>query len=500
MPSAVEGLIGLHRLEVGEGHRPGRLPSANPFAWVHEPRTTNRFAVCLHTAGLTTTPSRAASLLGCLPAEHFDVMRTPGLPRDELSRVGPLEISRGEPGGNTSVRRVDADRETIAGIWNDNQWDDLAQLWLGDRRDSDFLVQIQAARALHSVLFVTDDDRLLTLPNPQFASPVNIVSSRIALPMLSAWVRAKGHLQVEAISINAGYFYRALAVSMTPQFAQGWPALVDLEHRVPNGFDLMTLGQSISSRLESLMRTLDRMYVVWQLPTNNDTIDELADDFDACILSVAAIQDNLALLATEALGIRGLQKYQIELLNKSWRKKLVAVMDARARALDDYINANEARLCLCAELRHQAIHRAKLTPIRAIKPGKVDQSRLHIYEPVVGEIERCLSQMGQTIDDWGLSNRSGPHPITVSQRRETGDLSYVRQSPGEAFLDPMVFALRLVAQTVQVVDGIFGILDFSSDPRLSDEGRAWTLRQYGEFPQRPEDGPVLKMLSPLAGL
>ncbi len=241
------------------------------------------------------------------------------------------------------------------------------------------------------------------------------------------------------------------------------------------------------------------MVRVWQLPTDNHTVDALTEDFDYLVLTVASIHDNLALLGGKYFELKGLRRTDFGLLNRRYRGKLNGHADSRARGLASYIDTVEPDLSVHQELRHQAIHRARLQPTRYSAQGEPEETRILIYEPMLTEIWDDLTKMGEDPLSWGFSNRTGPHETPVSfvdnpDRRET------RSSPGDALLDPIMFAVRLVARTSRIIDEFFGLIRFESDNRVPDHlSRALGGRET-EWPFRQQDRSVLLLTSPLSGL
>jgi hypothetical protein len=231
-------------------------------------------------------------------------------------------------------------------------------------------------------------------------------------------------------------------------------------------------------------------------------IDRLCDGFDQIVLGVAAILDNLALLAVEYFRLTGLKPHERSLVGTRFLNKLRGTGDARAVALAEHVEANRAKLTFHAELRHHAIHRAKLAGIRYQHERDPEEARIRILEPTLGIVCDGLERAGEDPAQWGITNRVGPHETPVGfvdqpNRRE------VRRSPGEALLDPMAFAPKLVASTAKVIDGVFERIAIDSDTRLP--GPESPQRETGSeaidrWPFRAVDRDALVLTSPLTGL
>jgi hypothetical protein len=127
--------------------------------------------------------------------------------------------------------------------------------------------------------------------------------------------------------------------------------------------------------------------------------------------------------------------------------------------------------------------------------------RIRIVEPALSAVWDQLVAAGEDPSEWGISNRVGPHDTPVSFVDQPGRVA-TRHSPGEALLDPIAFAPRLVAATAGVVNDVFDRLSLQTDKSWSGEQRAdaAALDARTEWPFRDVDRAALILTSPLTGL
>jgi hypothetical protein len=322
-----------------------------------------------------------------------------------------------------------------------------------------------------------------------------------ALPILWSWCRGFGDFWDGHTVTSAQAYYWNLARALTPNGSPGFAALVYGEYRRPDGHELVDLAQSPLTRLASAIRGLDDMYRAWQLPTDNDTIDSLCDDFDQIVLGVSAILDNLALLAGKYFGVSLPRLWDWSLVNARYLAALRAVRDPRAHDLADYVDSRRPLLTFHAELRHHAVHRERLAGILYRKEQEPEEMRLRIFEPMLGKMCDQLQAAGEDPSQWGITQREGPHDTPVSFIGQP-DRVETLHSPGEALMDPMSFAPRLVWLTAQTIDEVFGKLRLQDEPTLSQADRdainASVSAVRHPFPK--SDRETLVLTSPMSGL
>lgn len=470
----------------------------HPVRYVHEPKGGPRFRVCFHSTALARTWKGAKTgyrLLSGLRNEYYDVFRTPGGVHSDFDAVSAFQHGSAAAAGSVVLKT--AEGETQTSVRHPEQWFDLAHEWFGDRAAGHQLIDLKAAEALGAHVFITTSKRLLEYRERQ-TSETAVLTPREALPLLWAWPRGFGEYWHGNTVTSATDYYWALARVLTPHAGEGFSALVRGEYVFKLGEQLLSLGQSATVRLANAVESLDRMYLAWQLPTDNHLTDEICDEFDNIVLGASAILDNLALLAVAYFDLKGLQAHQRSLTRSEFGSRLRQVNDARAQALADYSQVHHARLNLQAELRHHAVHRDKLAGIRYQNQRHPEETRIRIAEPALSSVCDHLVAMGEQVSEWGISNRHGPRyePVSfIDQPRRVE----MRKSPGEALLDPMAFAPRLVASTAAVIDEVFKLLDLGSDRLLL--GQPLTVSARGTvWPWRGDERTELTLTSPLAGL
>jgi hypothetical protein len=500
----------LRRLEIEEPTVPDRRfglderfrsSPVHPFRFIHEPRTGHKMRVCLDSAALDdgSSESRTAlRLLIDLRPEHYELFRTPGDVDASFADVPAFILDGGAD--VASVTLVAFGHERGTGVHYPGQWHHMAEIWVGDRSAGSQLVAVKAAEALNAHIFVTTSPALLRIREVhRFKTAV--VTPLEALPILSSWCRGFGDFWDGHMVTSAQAYYWALARALTPNANPGFAALVYGEYRRPDGRELLALGQSVLDRLASAIHCLDDMYRAWQLPTDNDTIDTLCDSFDQVVLGAAAILDNLALLAGKYFGVSELEPYEWSLVHGRFLAALRARPDPEAAMLADYLESHRACLAFHTELRHHAVHRERLPGILYRHERDPEAMRLLIFEPALGKVCRGLEAAGEDLTKWGITDRREPYDTPVSFVGQPGR-SETRHSPGEALLDPMAFAPRLVWLTAQTIDEVFGQLRLQDDLSLTQEDRAAILASQSgtSSPFRSSDRETLVLTSPMSGL
>lgn len=478
-----------------------RSERVHPYRYIQEPRDGPAIRVCIHSTFLDRNEEQSTTafrLLGSLRPEYYEVFRTPGDVDSAFERIPAFSLDEGSDVGRVILTAFG--HEVHTGVHYPAQWYDMAQHWVGERAAGRQLVEFKAAEALSAHVFITTSPAVCRLRD-QHGSETAVMSPLEALPLLWAWARGFGDYWDGSIVTSAKHYYWALARAITPRGGPGFAALVRGEFIFPNGEELVALGQSALVRLATAIEGVEDMYRAWQLPTDNDTIDQICDGFDQIVLEVAAIIDNLALLAIEYFGLTGLQRHERTLAGDRFLQTLRAAADARAATLADYLVAQRPNLTFHSELRHHAVHRAKLAGISYRHDRNVQEMRIRILEPALGSVCNQLAAAGEDPSQWGISNRVGPHDTPISFVDQPGRAE-TRHSPGEALLDPMSFAPKLVAATARVVNDVFERLSFETDPALSAEERrqAGAWETISDWPFRAADRDALILTSPLTGL
>lgn len=443
-----------------------------------------------------------AELASSARREAFRVFRTPGesLPRD-IDSVPIVEITIDDTRDIAIGDLTEGESRQTSSIAGVHQYPMLAEFWFGDRGIASTMVEFLLADRIGADVLVTASPAALALRDKPTFAKLNIVTPHEAFPIAGVWSRQSGHAFVHGpINVNTGYYYQALAAALTPASRSGYVALGQGERAFDGGEELFELAGSVRERLDRLTHVLDRMFATWQRPTNNDTLDDLAADFDAVVLGVSASQDNLALLAGRYFGVALKHPWLWALLHPEWQRAMAKTGDARASRVIDAVNQLRPRILLAQELRHSAVHRALLPTIRVMDSSKPEEGRIRVTADMLATIKAALGAIGESAVDWGISHEQGPVTIPVVVKREGGDQRYERYSSGWAFVDPMPFACRLVGRLANLIDDVFELCDFGSDPRLPQLARGASDPTPAKFPFRDEDGKVAILSSPLSGV
>jgi len=439
-----------------------------------------------------------------------EVWASPGpLPASIDERaVTRFEIIDHGGGGATAVVRTETS-ETRAFLDHHEIWRFLADTGLLDRRRLGECVELEALWALGSDLIVTCDPDFLRLRDHNLMQFLNLMTPEEALVLVGVLSRITHGAFVDGRGgWNTGAYYGALARALTPA---GWPAysaLAELQRHGAGDRLVFEFAGSIFDRLASTGRALDRMVAIWQCETNEDTLRELLDEFDRVILNSWAVYDNIALLVGHAVGISLEVPSDWSLLNRKWQAQVEAMGGARGRAVVALVRAERDRLEASQEVRHQLVHRARLTPVRAVrhKPGRmVAEPRVWLTdEGGLAKLEAAIRTSGEAASDWGIEERIGPRVQDIGVL--SGDpigATYKVQFGAQALVDPVVFALRVSAHSAWLANEVFLALDPASDSRLADptkhrnvvfSGSVWE----GLFSPQAASAAILS--SPLSGL
>jgi hypothetical protein len=477
-----------------------RSDQVHPIQFILEPRDGPVLLVVLHTSSLgslTRDEAAAIALLADLPKDHYEVLRTQGPAGEPLAGIPVIEMGDEMDGLVPVVVRTD-DRERHTAIPFAHQWKEIAK-GLGRNRAAGDLLTFQAAAALHAHVFVSKSKHLEFVRERAPNLTENLVSPLEALPPIWALCRGFGDHWDDHIVTSSRAYYWAVARALTPNAYPGFASLVRGEDTFANGSELVSLGQSSLQRIAGLIGTLDQMLRVWHVPANNHTIDEMCELFDHVVLGASAALDSIALLAAKYFGIQ-IRQNRIALHNDDFLAEVQRHQDPRATAFARFVHERHHAVSVHVELRHHAVHRAGLQGIRFSRGSEPEEMRVWVREPTLGTVWDHLEAIGARPTEWGFSDRQGPHDITVSFTDQPGRTA-IRPNPGQALLDPMRFAPRLVAAVADIVDGAFGALDFPSDARFATEDQAWIRDSRSqEWPFRPADVQHLLLTSPLSGL
>lgn len=490
-----------------------RTQTRDPLLFPSEPNPFERLAapdagllnVYLHGAGLLDLDAEESLILAELASsarrEAFKVICTPGGLHPAFTSVPVVEITIDDARDIALGQLTEGESRQTCSIRGVHQYPILAEHWFGDQAAASTMIELLIADRIGADLIVTASPLANALREKPTFEKLNIVSPQEAFPIAGVWSRLSGHAFVHGpINVNTGYYYQALASALTPKSRSGQVALAFGERLFDGGEELYELAGSLAERLDRLTHVLDRMFGTWQRPTNNDTLDDLAADFDAVVLGVSASQDNLALLAGKYFGVALKQPWLWALLHPEWQRAMAKTGDARARRVLDGVNHLRPQILLAQELRQSAVHRALLPTIRVLDSSKPEEGRIRVSAELLGKVKGALEDIGESAVDWGISHEQGPVTIPVVVKREGGDERYERYSSGWAFVDPMPFATRFVGRLANLIDEVFELCDFGSDPRLPQRTRESSASTPAEFPFRDEDGKVAILSSPLSGV
>lgn len=490
----------MRRLDYSKRTRYPSDPPLNPFEWAETPARLRPFRVCLHTAGLAEVPrSERLALwqLTHLRSLDFEAFRTPG---DDGALSCPAVRVIEDAAADVAYVRYhrDANTEEMSHLDGLRAATAAAERVFGDPEARWRVLEALVGESIAADLFVTLDTTLLAASAKLGAA--NVVTPNEALAILGPWSRATNRAFVGLIGLNRGFYYRALGGALTPGLHSGLAAMSGLEYRVPEGELLGDLGQSILSRIDALTQGLDRMVASWQLPTNNDRLDEPADEFDKCVLVSNAILDTLARLVGTYLSIPAGRDLDWTLRSRWWQREVGRAGPAGA-AVRAYVEEHLPHVELSLQLRHHAIHRERVRTLTVQDAREPKVTRLAVRGDLLVWTRERLSGITQHSAAWGLGRTHSPARVPVSQHGRRGVTRDEIDEPEWAELDPLPFAVRLVAQTAAVVNEMVPLLGADEDGRLPKEWREeFDARPGPEFPFRAQDGQLAVLLSPLSGL
>ncbi len=357
------------------------------------------------------------------------------------------------------------------------------------------VVDTAMAERLGADAVVVTDKRLLALRDDQRLRHINLLSPLELGPVMGVWARATeagGHFAHHA---DRSLYYWSLARALTPAAWPSYAALVYGRRVFPEGESLAALAESVLTRLDYLLRTLDQMAIAWEASADAAR-DHLEQEFDNVLLRVWAIHDTLARLVGTWFGVTGIDHRAWSLSKRDWRDAVRKRGGAEVlRAIDKTRPLIEAS----AEFRHHAAHRERLSHVR-IHTATGRQASIRVTAPLSDEVRAQLASARQDPEAWGLSEPLPPH--TVGHHAKVGDEmdEFETLDPGGVFVDPMLFSARLVAAVAELANDVFAALAPADDPRLPDKRRDLARARPRELWFAPEHGWHFAMTSPLAGL
>lgn len=497
----------LNRLRYNRQSWVGQREPANSFESLVGPREVPRqIRVCLHTRGLERVDQDELLILHELVADYrakaIEAFRTPGetTHRWANSPSFEAELPEADTGESLRIRWMG----TVIDSWLPyrRQLIDIGERRPGGAHGIQDLVELLAADRIGSDLIVTTKREVLSMRDEWPLSGLNVLSPREAFPVLGVWSRAVNECYLAGPMRLVGFYSWILTRALVPAAWPGFGAFVYGEHRFQGGEELRVLANSVLSRLDRLVEALDRMMVIWQTREQRG----MARDFDGVVLGASAILDNLALLVGKFLGVNLKQHFEWSMLSKRWLDA-VRRTGERGDRLVHYLRGVKPYLEVSREFRHHAVHRNLLETIgiaSAMNPRESGE-RIELSSGTLRSVKEALVTAGEVGSAWGITGERGPERIPVTTH--LGDdlvERHDRVSEGSALLDPMPFAVRLVAHVSRITNRVFEILDPPSDPRIPEDIQTRLRRRPGGDGGwnmfSAENSRVALLSSPLSGV
>jgi hypothetical protein len=362
------------------------------------------------------------------------------------------------------------------------------------------MIELIAAGNLDADIIITADLDLLGFRNDQTLGRLNLLSPHEAFPVICAWSRAVGESYLLGPVNITDWYSWILTRALIPAAWPGVGAFTAGRRVFPNGEELFDLATSVLTRLDRLLTILDRIFLMWQ----RHRPAGMGAELDNIVLGTWAMHDNLALLSGKYLGVSSsLPPYQWNLLSQAWQAAVRATGDV-GRQLAHHIEGIRPYLLVSQQLRHYAVHRALLPTIRH---SDKNAESVKLSAPLLHDIKAALEAANEDASDWGITRERGPETISMVEVGLGGIVDrYDQPSQGSAELDPLIFALRLVAQVSQFANDVFRILNPASDARLAPGVRQHVLRLPSradgrvDFEFTPQMARAAILASPLSGL
>jgi hypothetical protein len=249
-----------------------------------------------------------------------------------------------------------------------------------------------------------------------------------------------------------------------------------------------------------LTEALDDLFVLWQREVTNPVIDEMANQLDGVLLRGWAIQDNVALLVSNWFEVGLDRPKQVSLHERVWRQ---SVRDHSAEGERVIASMESWRQLLRGSepLRHHAVHRERLGPIRVQSGDDDPDARIFLPATVSSALRQDLRSAGADPGQWGLGEQIVAHNVHHSVDHGSGLVEeFDELDPGGAFLDPVPFSAQFVAAVAGLANAAFESLDPASDARLPDAFRVLARTPPDEKWATPEFAWKSILASPLSGL
>jgi len=229
-------------------------------------------------------------------------------------------------------------------------------------------------------------------------------------------------------------------------------------------------------------------------------LDDLADEFDNCVLLANAVLDTLARLVGTYLSIDLRRSADWSLRNRRWQKEVGKAGEPGA-AIRSYVEQRRADIELSVQLRDHAIHRERMRSLTVQNQRDPAVARLALRGTLLSWIRERLVATGQDPTHWGVGKSHAAAQVPVAARGRSAITHYTIDEPEWAELDPFPFAVRLIANTMAIVDGVMPLLRVEQDSRLPKEWQHMLEAPLAPgFPFRTQDAQLAVLLSPLSGI
>jgi hypothetical protein len=461
----------------------------------------------LHSRGLAAVDHEQEGILAQLALSMFHraytLIRSPGEPAAWMGRYIPaFELRTNDDTGDVGATLTSDESITYVGNMFRERWEYLARGSLHDVARWRDLAELELLAHLGADIVVTLDPQILAIRNDPLLQGLNVMTPEEAFLLAGVWSRVVHNAFCQGpVTYNNGLYYWALTRALTPASWPGYCAFVRMRWRGDDGPVLLELASSILDHLTAINRALDRLVVLWQCDTSNDTISELFDEFERVVLGTWAVYDNVALLAGTYFGISLTPRTAWNVRDKGWRKAVEGTGEARARSLAQLIRADQPRFEASEQIRHQLAHRARLSPVRQITGSggrQEEEPRIWLSGEAFVAFENALARMGVSPDTWGVAARLPAGKLKVNEVSEGPSVWIEVDREAQALVDPVVLAIRLASHAAGFANASFRILDPLSDPRMPD--RSLCAGAPSEEWATPQAASLEILSSPLSGL
>lgn len=445
---------------------------ANPFVRISRARIDHRLLVGLHSEGLLAPAADetfATELLCQRGKEAGIVVFVSDLHPRPAGEVIAYELKISPDSNASAIVRRTAEEYTSYAILGANQAPVLARTHLGEEKLASAVVELMALHDMGAHVIVTTNEAILNHRDDGWLTDLNVVTPAEALVLAGLWSRAIGNVELAPPEPPTLWlYYWGLARATTPASWPAFTAWLEGERTLPDGRLLFDLAGSVLERMSTNMRTLDRLVLLWLQPVSNASELEISAEMDNLLLRTWAIQDNLALLSGKHLEVKLKNDMSWSLLNPEWLRA-VRAQGSLGERIADLAESMSDRLRIAQEFRHHAAHRVMLRPIVSSKTSEPDRMRISVPGEIADQITSHLARLGESGDDWGMGEEVPESTGPATVHKADGSVEeHLETFPRTVFLDPIPFAVRLVASTSLVVNRFFEVIDPATDSRLSE--------------------------------